>query len=91
MIPVILYLLIIGYALLIFSFIFEEKLQIIRVLSSFFLIVLSVSILTDGIGDLANTSLVIVSTGVITISLCSYCLIKDLFELDFSIKEEEEE
>ena len=91
MIPVILYLLTLAYGLLIVSIIFEEKLQIIQILSSFMMIILSVHILINGIGNINQLELISQGTGIITIGIATYHLIKPITEIDFSNKLEEDD
>jgi len=88
MIPVVLYLLIIAYALLVVGVIYEKN--IIEKLASFLLLLLFVEIVINGIGDLNNT--LTFGTAVITFGFAAFHLVRDFTEhfKDNNEKEEEE-
>ncbi len=87
MIPVILYLLILAYALLVVGIIWKVK--IMEILASFFLLILAVEIITNGIGTIENV--MTSGIGIINIGIGGFHLVKDLTNIDFSNKLEEEE
>jgi len=87
MIPVILYLLILGYSLLAIGVIYEKN--IIEKLASFLLLLLFVEIIINGIGDLNNT--LTFGTAVITFGFAAYHLVRDFTVINFRTEGEEEE
>lgn len=87
MIPVELYLLFFAYGILIVGIIF--KIKIMQMLSGFFLLLLGVYIIPNGIGTTGN--LTTIGIGAISIGLGAWHVIKDLADIDFERKREEEE
>ena len=87
MIPVVLYLLILAYSLLVIGIIFEKN--IIEKMASFMLLLLFVEIIWNGIGDLNNT--LTFGTAVITFGLAAYHLVRDFTILDFKKEKEEDD
>ena len=87
MIPVVLFILILTYALLIVGIIF--KIKVMEILSSFLLLILAVEIITNGIGTIEN--IMTSGVGIISIGIGAFHLIKDLANIDLTIKSKEEE
>ena len=87
MIPVVLYLLMLGYSLLVVGVIFEKN--IIEKLASFLLLVLFVEIIVNGIGTLNNT--LTFGTAVITFGFAAYHLVRDFTVLNLDKKKDEDD
>jgi len=87
MIPVVLYLLILGYALLVIGVIYEKN--IIEKMASFLLLLLFVEIVWHGIATVNNT--LTFGTAVITFGFAAYHLVRDFTVLNFDKKKEDDE
>ena len=87
MIPVVLYLLILGYSLLAIGVIFEKN--IIEKMASFLLLVLFVDIIINGIGDVSNT--LTFGTAVVTFGFAAFHLVRDFTVLNFDKKKDEDD
>jgi len=87
MIPVVLWLLIVAYGILIVGVITEKN--IFQVFGGFLLMILAIEIIINGIGPLNN--LLTLGIGYISIGFGAFHAIKIITEIDFSNKSREEE
>ena len=87
MIPVILYILIGTYGILIVGIIFNIK--IMEILAGFMLLLSGVYIIPNGIGEVGNV--MTLGIGAISIGIGAFHVIKDISNVDLSVKQEEEE
>jgi len=87
MIPVILYILIGTYGILVVGIIF--KIKIMEILAGFMLLLSGVYIIPNGIGEVGNV--MTLGIGAISIGIGAFHVIKDISHVDLSVKQEEEE
>jgi len=87
MIPVILYILIGTYGILVVGIIF--KIKIMEILAGFMLLLSGVYIIPNGIGEVGNV--MTLGIGAISIGIGAFHVIKDISNVDLSVKQEEEE